>query len=330
MKFTLFLAAVAGVTQAVDLTLLQKHEDRFVKHVKQYNVQIDDDATFRERLSIFAKNVEFINAENAGNNTYTLGQNQFTHLTFEEFSGKFLNLVPPNMEGYETNDFAGAKAADSVDWSTSDAVTPVKDQGYCGSCWTFSTTGAMEAAYFMKNGKQESFSEQQFVDCDHMQGSVNNGCSGGWPSEALDYASKFGVCAERDYSYIGQDNQCQMNVNNCQVVDGTMGLTYTNVANSEDALAKAVTKQPVSVCVDADSRWQSYSGGILTGLTETQLDHAVLAVGFASEDGQDFWKIKNSWATSWGEDGYIRIERNTNQQDGPAGITSRAVYATLA
>ena len=324
----MLLAIAAGVAQAADLSLLQKHEDNFVKYVKKYDVKLEGASEYKERLAVYARNSELISTHNAGNYTWTLGENQFTHLTFEEFSSMYLSSKMPERETRMVDTFANVKAADSVDWSTTDAVTDVKDQGQCGSCWAFSTTGAMEAAYFKKNGKQLAFSEQQLVSCDV---NFDQGCNGGIMDNAFAYITMNGLCTENDYPYTsgnGDNGVCQ---ESCSKVDGTKGLTLTDVQpNSEDVLAKAVTQQPIAVAVDADENWQHYAGGILTDVAGTQLDHGVLAVGFGTDDGQDFWKIKNSWAETWGEDGYIRILRNIDQDLGPCGITQWPSYPTLA
>ena len=330
MKFVTFFAVATSVAQAADHAILNmKHHVEFVNHVKKYDIQLEDHADYKKRHSIYSENVKRIKSHNLGNHTYTLGENQFTHLTFEEFAGMYLSKMPERSEGREVNDFADSKAADSVDWSTTDAVTDVKDQGQCGSCWAFSTTGAMEGAYFVKNGEQLSFSEQQLVSCDKASGDM--GCNGGLMDQAFSYIAESGLCSESDYPYTsgsGNEGTCQQT---CQAVDGTKGLTHIDVENSEDALAKAVTQQPVAVAVDANWRWQFYKGGVLTHVKGDSLDHGVLLVGFGTSDrGIDFWKIKNSWNKGWGEQGYIRIARNVNQQDGPCGITAAASYPTLA
>jgi len=207
-------------------------------------------------------------------------------------------------------------------------VTAVKDQGQCGSCWAFSTTGGMEGAYYFKNQQQVSFSEQQLVSCDTESGDM--GCSGGLMDNAFGYIKTAGLCSEDDYSYVSGQGQVPACDSSCTPVDGTVGITFTDVTNSEAALARAVSQQTISVAVDADSNWQLYSGGIMTEVGGTQLDHGVLAVGYGEEDGQAFWKIKNSWAEGWGESGYIRISKDVNQEGGPCGITMSASYPTLA
>ena len=205
MRFTAIVLAFAAVAQAANVSHLEKYKDDFARHVQKYKVEIFGEEAFEERLSIFAKNVEFINAHNSANNhTYTLGKNQFTHLTFDEFSDIYLGTTPPMREERYINDFADVNAPDTIDWSGTDAVTPVKDQGNCGSCWAFSATGAVEGAYFLKHKKQVSFSEQQLVSCSWAY--KNSGCFGGLMNQAFEYIHDTGLCSENDYPYVDKDN----------------------------------------------------------------------------------------------------------------------------
>ena len=196
--------------------------------------------------------------------------------------------------------------AAGVDWRTKGAVNPVKNQGQCGSCWSFSTTGSLEGAHFIKTGKLVSLSEQQFVDCDW----GDNGCNGGLMDNAFKYAEKNAIALESEYPYTAKSHGAF----GCKSKEhpGTVKVSsYTDVAHSSStALKTALAQQPVSVAIEADKPvFHQYTGGVITGSScGTQLDHGVLAVGYGTDaTAGDYYIVKNSWTASWGEQGYVRI-----------------------
>jgi len=209
---------------------------------------------------------------------------------------------------------------DSLDWREKGAVTGVKDQEQCGSCWAFSTVVACEGAYFLEHNQLISLSEQQIVDCDDS----NNGCDGGWPIDALGYVQQCGgLEGEDDYPYTAYQGQCQFDPSlvKMQVSD------VQSFQPTEYAIQTAVQQYgPISICLDA-TKFDYYSGGIMdeNGCTSGYPDHAVAIVGWGSEDGTNYWIVKNSWGADWGEDGYVRILRGVDAcgvEDYPVGATA--------
>ena len=214
-------------------------------------------------------------------------------------------------------------SADSVDWRDSGAVTDVKNQGSCGSCWAFSTTGSAEGAFAISSGELRSFSEQQLVDCSTSYG--NNGCSGG----LMDYGFQYiidngGIDDDEDYPYLGIDLPCWTKASS-RVMGNIDGFEDVSPSD-ESALVDAIAMTPVSVAIEADqSSFQLYSGGVFDDSDcGTTLDHGVLAVGYTS----DYFIVKNSWAESWGDNGYIYMARNVNAPSGICGIAMQPSYAT--
>jgi C1A family cysteine protease len=261
-----------------------------------------------------------------------MGVNQFTDLTPEEFKSMYINgglktTVGGTSCGSYSSSASGAPA--SIDWRTKGAVTSVKDQGQCGSCWTFSSTGAVEGAWAIAKGQLIDFSEEQLVECAGIKyGSM--GCNGGQMSGAFNYIIDNGQCSAASYPYTsgtGQSGSCK----SCSAVAHLTSCSNVK-PNDQISLKCAVAKQPVSVAISADTKlFQSYSGGVITSSTcYTSLDHGVLVVGYGTENGIDYWLVKNSWGASWGVEGYVKIQKSSSTNDpGVCGISMDPSFPTV-
>jgi cathepsin L len=261
--------------------------------------------------------------ESLGLHTFTLGLNNLADLSVEEYRSTYLTLLPRNGEklGLEHVD-DGAPQADQVDWRTKGAVTGVKNQGQCGSCWSFGATGALEGAYFLAKGNLLSFSEQQQVDCNRNC----YGCNGGWSEYSFHYWESTGANLESDYRYTGRDGSCKTN-NYKQYT--TVSNYYNTQSGSESSLVSALNGRPVAIAIDASHySFQLYSGGVYyeRACSSSNLDHAVMAVGYGSSTQGDYFIVKNSWGTSWGDRGYIDMARNRNNN---CGVATDCSYPTV-
>jgi C1A family cysteine protease len=314
--FLSFLATTFAATSAMTF------EEWMVHHGKSYTPEEQ-----KYRQIIFAKNQYVIEERNRiPGRTVVLGPTKFADLLPDEFAGR-KGYVPSPHDDMAIH-FPYRELPNEVDWVSAGAVTPVKNQGQCGSCWSFSTTGSVEGAWFIKKGELVSLSEQQLVDCSGPEG--NMGCNGGLMDQAFSYIIKNGgICSEADYPYSsggGANGTCHT----CTPVAHIS--SYVDVQpKNETALMAAVAQQPVSVAVEADGLdWQFYFGGIVTDACGTNLDHGVLVVGYGTDytgKPQDYWKVKNSWGADWGEQGYIRLGRGTAfAPNGQCGILMDPSY----
>jgi len=283
------------------------------------------------RRAIWEANIDIIRKHNLeadlGLHTYTLGMNAYGDMTNEEFNKQMntFKVSSRNQTGHDHHTFrapANFQLPDTVDWRPKGYVTPIKDQGQCGSCWAFSTTGSLEGQHFAKTGQLVSLSEQNLVDCSGKFG--NMGCNGGLMDQAFQYIkANGGIDTESSYSYEARDGKCRFKASDVGATD----TGYTDVAaQDESALQTAIaTVGPISVAIDAShSSFQLYRSGVYNerACSATQLDHGVLAVGYDSTGGQDYYIVKNSWGTSWGNQGYIWMSRNKNNQCGIATMSS--------
>jgi C1A family cysteine protease len=321
------------------------YEAKFFGWMAQHKVTPESGETFVKMIQNFADNEDFINAHNAGKSTYTLGHNQFSHMSTEEWKayvskGLMVKDETSAPAYVHTAPTLRSSIPASVDWVAAGAVTGVKDQGQCGSCWSFSTTGAIEGANAIKTKTTgsaiKSFSEQHLVDCDNLSHHFgrDHGCSGGLMDNAFSWINKNnGICTEATYPYVSgttktegtcDESKCTKDVN-------SIPASYVDVEkNSDAAMMSALALGPVAIAIEADEKaFQLYTSGVLTAACGTNLDHGVLAVGYGTENGVDYYNVKNSWGTSWGDKGYIKLARGIAQKEGQCGMLSSASYPLM-
>jgi cathepsin L len=302
----------------------------FSKWVAQHNKKYTHE-NFFYRYTVFKHNMDRIVAHNKKGKSYTMAMNSFGDMTGEEFKATHTGYNWRDQSHYRAHNKPVVShkkpvANPTQDWVKKGKVTGVKNQQQCGSCWAFSATGSLEGAHAIKTGKLVSFSEQQLVDCSRAQG--NQGCNGGLMDQAFQYMEKNKMCPESEYPYTAVDGQCQA-PHVCKdlypVITG-----FQDVASmDENALMKAADVGPVSIAIEADQQvFQFYSSGVLDDDScGTQLDHGVLVVGYNTDSasGSDYWTVKNSWGTGWGQAGYVWIVRGKNM----CGLATEPSYPTV-
>ncbi|XP_063387971.1 digestive cysteine proteinase 1 isoform X2 [Cydia fagiglandana] len=300
------------------------------KHGKSYHSDVEHE----KRLNIFRQNLRFVHSNNRARRGYTMAVNHLADRIDDELAAlrgrKYSGPNPGLPFPYASEDIEeeSDKLPSEHDWRLFGAVTPVKDQSVCGSCWSFGTVGAVEGALFLKNGNHlVRLSQQALVDCSW--GFGNNGCDGGEDFRAYQWIMKHGLPTEEEYGgYLGQDGYCH--IDNVTLVTSIKG--WVNVTtNDEKALRLAIFKHgPISVAIDASHKTFSfYSHGVYyepeCKNKVEELDHAVLAVGYGILNGQKYWLVKNSWSNMWGNDGYVLM----SSKDNNCGVMSAPTYVLM-
>jgi hypothetical protein len=324
----LFSAAIA--TFAVDSSWRSDEEVRrlykewMAENNRSYNMLGEEES----RFEIFKDNLRYIDEHNAaadrGQHTYWLGLTPFADLTNEEYRTTYLGLQIPDpatqMESNRYLPLVTDNLPSYVDWREQGAVAPIKNQGNCQSCWAFSAVSTTESISYIVYGDLITLSEQQLVDCD----TRNSGCRPGYIHKAFEYIIRNGgIASDEDYPYKAKQGTC----NNLNRKVGSIDKYEWVPRYNEQALKKAVANQPISVAVESAGRdFQLYKKGIFKGSCTTNLDHAVVIVGYGTESETDYWIVRNSWGTTWGEEGYIRMERNIASPQGLCGIAMQTLY----
>jgi len=329
--FAILCLALLAITSTSAGKLTESHyQSLFTDYMVKYNKKYETEHLFH-RYNIFKNNVDFINQVNDEKRSYQLAVNHFADLTSTEFQLNYLGYEKSSTKAKSNNKSSSTTIVndnlpESLDWRVASlnpknivAINPVKNQGQCSSCWSFSTACSIEAAHAIATGKLVSLSEQQLVDCS----GANNfqGCDlGAWMDDAFNWVIKqgsAGLCTENSYPYVGVSEECHQKP--CQT--GATIRSYVDVdKNHEAAMKQAVYYHgPLAIALDAANQvFQFYSGGIVDDRScGNDLDHAVVVIGYGIEKSnnnqQAYWIVRNSWGQQWGEHGYIRLAYGQNQ-----------------
>jgi len=298
---TFFAAALCAFASANDM------EGRFMQWISEHGRSYGTVEEYKFRMAEFARTDAQIENHNQSNSTYTQGHNKMSDWTSAEYKRLLGYRAAPAAYNETPELQANYTYPTSVDWVTAGAVTPIKNQEQCGSCWAFSSTGAMEGMWKINHGSLISLSEEQLVQCVNLC----YGCNGGNTGLVFAYyANKNKMYGENAYPYTsgkGTTGTCSY-PGSGQTEVKTSGSSNVT-ANSVSAMKTALAAQPVSIAIEADqSSFSAYQSGVFDNTScGTALDHAVLLVGYGSENGQEYYLMKNSWGTSWGEAGYMKM-----------------------
>ena len=296
---------------------ITEQEMMYMKYVTEWGKSYGTKAEFDFRLEQFKKTLNKMEEHNADNeHGSTVDFNVFSDWTEAEYK-KLLGFKGQQLNQEEIEELDTSNLAKAVDWVTKGAVTNVKNQGQCGSCWAFSTTGSVEGAMFLSTGTLQSFSEQQLVDCSKQ----NSGCNGGLMDWAFKYIETNPLMLESAYPYTAKHGRCQYEKSKGH--GKVKAFKDVRKDNTGKQLQAALAKGPVSVAIQADQMaFQGYRHGVITHGCGSKLDHGVLAVGYGTEGSQDYFLVKNSWGASWGDKGYVKIAPDQ------CGITHQPSYPT--
>jgi C1A family cysteine protease len=313
------------------------HWHQFNHFQERFSKRYESMEELEVRFDIFRNNLIHILAHNADvTQNFTMGINQFTDLTPEEFKKQYVSSYSSSslVGSYGCKAFSStaSNAPNSVDWISKGKVNPVRDQGQCGSCWAFATTANAESVWAIYSGQLLDLSEELLVDCASGAGYHNLGCNGGNPDSAFKYMINNGQCSESSYPYKAGTTKTAGTCQKCSSAPVHFSACYDVKSNDQVSLKGAVSNQPVAVAIEADTRYfQSYSGGILDSAScGTNLDHAVEIVGYGTENGIDYWNVRNSWSASWGENGYVRIKKTSSTNDsGICGISIQPSFISV-